>query len=94
MTFRLAVGFAFFAGISRLLLPLTLSRIQIVAFVLAAMLIEAVAKPIAGKRPSAGSFLSNACAATVAIVLVKWWLEGVSLAHWARVAAFFLRRLT
>ena len=88
---RLALGFALFAGISRLLLPLTLSRVQILTFVFAAVVVELVAKPIAGRSPSITGFLANATAATVAVVAVKWWLEGISLAHWGRVFAVLLR---
>lgn len=76
MTARLALGFALFAGTGRLLLPLTLSRVQIIAFLIAAVAVELVAKPLAGRRPSPVSFAVNAAAATLAVIAVKWWLEG------------------
>lgn len=88
---RLALGFAIFAGIGRLLLPLTYSRVHILASVLAAVMVELVAKPLAGRSPSLTGFLANAAAATLAVVAVKWWLEGISFAHWGRVIAVLLR---
>ena len=78
MIARIALGFAVFAGISRLLLPMTLSRVQITAFLVAAMAVELVAKPLAGRRPSLVSFAANAAAATLAVIMVKWWLEGIN----------------
>lgn len=88
---RLALGFAIFAGIGRLLLPLTFSRVQIMAFVLLALAVELVAKPIAGRSPSLTGFLANAAAATVAVIAVKWWLEGISFTHWGRIITMLLR---
>ena len=49
---RLALGFAIFAGIGRLLLPYVHSRVQVLAFVFAALAAELVGKPLAGRAPS------------------------------------------
>lgn len=87
---QLALGFAIVAGAARWLLPLTYSRLQVIAFVLAAVAVELVAKPLAGRRPSLAGFSLNAAAATLAVVAVKWWLEGISLAHWRRILAILL----
>lgn len=68
---QLALGFAIVAGAARWLLPLTYSRLQVIAFVFAALAVELVAKPVAGRRPSLAGFCLNAAAATLAVVAVK-----------------------
>ena len=90
---RLALGFAIFAGIGRLLLPYVHSRVQVLAFVFAALAAELVGKPLAGRAPSLTGFLANAVAATLAVIAVKWWLEGISFGHPGRVLAMLLRPL-
>lgn len=88
--FVLPIGFALLAGWSRWTHPVTESRLQIALFVGAALVLELVAKPIAGQSPSSRSLMANAGAAILAVVGVKWWLEGISLAHWIRVASVLI----
>lgn len=86
----LPLGFALLAGFSRWTHPLTESRVQIAGFLVAALLLELLAKPVAGLAPSSRSLAANAAATVLAVVAVKWWLEGISLRHWLDVAALML----
>lgn len=85
MRSRFALGFAIYAAIGRVMLPDIHSRIHVFVFVLFALLLELVGKPIAGKRPSLAAFAANAGASVAAIVAVKWWLEGIRFTHWWRI---------
>jgi hypothetical protein len=73
----IAGGFAFAAATSRLLLRRTLSRLQILFFWFMAVALEpTLAAQTRGHLGFAGMAL-DAAASTLAIIAVKWRLEGV-----------------
>lgn len=79
--------FALLAGLTRLALPETYSRYQVLAFAAIAVFFELIRNRDYGPRMQAVSYAGNVLAAFAAIVFVKWHLEGISLNHWARLIA-------
>jgi hypothetical protein len=67
-----ALGYALIAGAVRLNLPLVESRWQVLAFWLVALAAEFAVS----SHPSLGRVALNGCAATAAIIVAKWYIEG------------------
>lgn len=75
------------AGLVRLSLTQVHSRYQVATFIIIAATYEILATQ--DRRPSLRcvSFTGNSLAAFLAIIVVKWRIEGISLTHWADLLA-------
>ena len=72
--------------ISRALLEMTKTRLQICIFIAFAMVFEAFGRPVIGQRRGFAGFALNCFAVVVGMVTVKIALEGPPhTAHWIRL---------
>jgi hypothetical protein len=72
-----AIGFGIAAMAIRFLFQSVESRLQIAVFWLLALALELVLRPSANARPRWIHVVFNGIAATIAIVAVKWSMEGL-----------------
>jgi hypothetical protein len=72
----LASGFFVCAFAVRLILTHTESRFQILGFWLFAAILEAIVFPFFGERFSPSALAADGLAATCAVLIVKFYLEG------------------
>jgi membrane protein implicated in regulation of membrane protease activity len=80
-----ALAFGVAAAISRALLEMTKTRLQICVFIVVAMVFEMVGRRAIGQRASIRGFALNCIAIVIAMISVKIALEGPPhTAHWIR----------
>lgn len=72
-----AVVFGIAAALSRYVFTVVETRIQTLTFIYFAASYEWVARPLFGQKPNLLRAVLNASAATTAIIVVRWRLEGL-----------------
>ena len=71
------VGFALAGALTRFHLVAVETRLQLVAFWIAALALHLIVRRSYGPRLSRLALALNGIAATIAIIATRWWLEGL-----------------